>query len=101
MWTRKYENVMIWHMYAIWTIWYDWHAKRRTSMKYNTGICMQDMINDMINYMRNDMGNDMKMIWYEQNTSGVVWNDNENGKMLEAHALLCVHTVGDTPIPSR
>ena len=30
-------------------IWYDWHAKRRTSMKYNPTVCMKDMINDMIN----------------------------------------------------
>ena len=28
-------NVMIWHIYIIWMIWYDWHAKWRTSMKHN------------------------------------------------------------------
>ena len=30
-----------------------------------------------------------KTIWYVQNASGVVLNDNENGKMLAPHAL-CV-----------
>ena len=57
----KYKSVMLWYMYAIWTKWYDWHAKRKTNMKYNFGIRMQNTINDMINDMRNDMGNDM--IW--------------------------------------
>ena len=36
-------------------IWCDWHVKRRTSMKYNSGVCIKDMINDMWNDMRNDM----------------------------------------------
>ena len=38
-------------------------------MKYNSGVCMKDMIDDMINYMRNDMKNDMidDMINYMRN----------------------------------
>ena len=62
-------------------------------MKYNPGICMKDMINNM----RNDTSDDM--ICTER--SGVVLNNNENGKILGPHALLCAHTLGDTPIPSR
>ena len=50
------------------TIWYEWCA-----------IC------EMI----------WKTIWNVQNASGVVLNDNENGKMLGPHAL------GDTSIRSR
>ena len=49
----KHGNVMIWHMYVIWMIWYDWHEKRRTSMKYNPGIHIK--INDIIKDMRNDI----------------------------------------------
>ena len=47
---------------------------------------MQDMINDMTK-------------WYDtkEDTSGVVLFDNENGKMLGPHALLCAHASGDTP----
>ena len=55
-------------------IWYDWHAKRRTSMKYNPDVCMKYKINDMINKMWNDMKNDMIMKWK---------------KMLGTHVLLC------------
>ena len=51
----KDEMLLIWYIYVIWMIWYDWHAKRRTSMKYNPDICMKDMINDMWNDMKNDM----------------------------------------------
>ena len=39
------------------------------------------------------------MIWYVWNTSGVVLNDNENGKMLGPHVLVCAHALGDTPLP--
>ena len=35
----------------------------------------------------------------EQYASGVVVYDNENGKMLGPHALLCVYALGDTPSP--
>ena len=48
----KAWNVMIWYTYVIWMIWYDWHAKRRTSIKYNPSVCMKDMISDMKNDMR-------------------------------------------------
>ena len=48
-------------------IWYDWHAKRRISIKYNHDAHMEDMIND----------NDMK-----EDASEVVLYDNENRKML-------------------
>ena len=37
----------------------------------------------------------------KEDASGVVLNNNENGKMLGPHALLCVHALGDTSIPSR
>ena len=46
------------------------------------------MINDMINVMRNDM------IWYEEDASEVVLNDNENGKVLGPHAFLFAHASG-------
>ena len=42
-----------------------------------------------------------KMIWYVWNASEVVLNDNENGKMLGPHALLCAQALGNTPYPSR
>ena len=41
-----------------------------------------------------------KMVWFVQNTSGVVLNDNENGKILGPHALLGGHALGDTLYPS-
>ena len=52
----------------------------------------------MVNDMRNDM-----IKWYDMKGDArrVVWNDNENGKMLGLHALLCVHALEDTHIPSR
>jgi len=40
-------------------------------------------------------------VWYVWNASGVELNDNENGKMLGPHALLCAHALGDTPYPLR
>ena len=41
--------------------------------------------------------------WYDgkEYTSGVILNDNVNGKMLGPHALLCTHTLWDTPSPSQ
>ena len=36
------------------------------------------------------------MIRYVRNASRVVLNDNENGKRLGPHALLCAHALGDT-----
>ena len=48
-------NVIIWYIYVISMIWCDWHVKRRTSMKYNSNVCIKDMINDMWNDMRNGM----------------------------------------------
>ena len=48
-------NVMIWYIYVIWMIWCDWHAKQRTSMKYNPDVCMKDMINAAWNDMKYDM----------------------------------------------
>ena len=48
-------NVIIWYIYIVWMIWYDWHVKRWTSMKYNLGVCMKDMINDIWNDKKNDM----------------------------------------------
>ena len=42
-----------------------------------------------------------KTIWYVRNASGVVLNDNTNGKMLGPHASLCAYALGDTPYPSR
>ena len=41
-----------------------------------------------------------EMIWYEEDASGVVLNDNENEKNLGPHALLCSHALGDTPTSS-
>ena len=41
---KCYDMIYLWHE------WYDWHAKRRTSMKYNPDIRVQDTINDMIWY---------------------------------------------------
>ena len=41
------------------------------------------------------------MICYVRNASGVVLKDNENRKILGPHALMCVHALGATPIPSR
>ena len=35
----------------------------------------------------------------KEDSSGVVVYDNENGKVLGPHALLCVHALGDTPSP--
>ena len=35
----------------------------------------------------------------KKDASGVVIHGNEKGKMLEPHALLCVHTSKDTPSP--
>ena len=64
-------NVIIWYFYVIWMIWYDWHAKRRTCMKYNPGVCMKDMINDMINDIWNDMKDDM--IFMERLWSCIKW----------------------------
>ena len=63
IWIVMSESMkMLWFdLYVIWMICYDWHAKRRTSMKYNPGICMRVMINYMINVMRNSMKSDM--IW--------------------------------------
>ena len=82
----------------MWHEWYDWHAKRWTSMKYNPGICMKYMINYMINDMRNDMTK-----WYDmkEDTSGVILNDNENGKMVGPRILLYAHALGDTLYHSR
>ena len=37
-------------------IWYDCHAKQRTSMKYNPNVCIKDILSDMKNDMKNDMG---------------------------------------------
>ena len=48
----KHEMLWLWYTYVIWMIWYDWHAKQRTSMKYDPSVCMKDMISDM----KNDMG---------------------------------------------
>ena len=42
-------------------VWYDWHAKWWTSMKYNSDIHMKDMIN----YMKNNMRNEMTK-WYDR-----------------------------------
>ena len=41
-----------------------------------------------------------KMIWYEEDASGIVLNDNENEKMLGPHALLYTYSTRDTPTPS-
>jgi len=35
----------------------------------------------------------------KEDASGVEVYDNENGKTLGPHALLCVHASGDTPSP--
>ena len=42
-----------------------------------------------------------KTIWYVQNASGVVLNDNENTKILGPHALCVLMHWEDTLIPSR
>ena len=57
MWIVMSERMKtLWYdICATWMIWHDWHAKRWTSMKYNSGIRMKVMINDTINIMRNDM----------------------------------------------
>ena len=54
----KYGNVLIWYICDM--KWYDWHARRRTNMKFNSDIRMKAVINNMINDMRNDMTK-----WYD------------------------------------
>ena len=41
------------------------------------------------------------MIRYVRNASEIVLKDNENGKTLDPHALMCAHALEDTSIPSR
>ena len=87
------------------TAWYEWHEITINDMKYNPIRIMYDLKIEeweTIWYEWWTISETIwKMIWYGHNASGVVLKDNENGKVLEPHAL-CVPCIrGDTPIPSR
>ena len=87
----KVWNVMLCLLNCVYTAWYEWHEITINDMKYNPDRIMYDMKTEEWETIWYEwwMICEMiwKMIWYVQNASGVVSNDNENGKMLGPHAL--------------
>ena len=78
---------------CVYIAWYEWHEITENSMKYNPVRIMYDLRTkkwETIWYEWWTISETIwKMIWYVHNTSRVVVNDNENGKILGRHAL-CV-----------
>ena len=89
----KTWNVMLYLLNCMYTTWYEWHEITINDMKYNPVRIMYDMRTEKWETICEMI---WKTIWYVQNASGVVLNDNKNGKMLGP-----THASGDTPIPSR
>ena len=89
----KAWDVMLCLLNCVYTTWYEWHEITINNMKYNLVRIMYDMRTEERETIWYEWWTICEMIWkmiqYVQNASGVVLNDNENGKMLGPHAL-CV-----------
>ena len=85
----KAWDVMLCLLNCVYTTWYEWHEITINDMKYNLHRIMYDMRTEEWETIWYEWWTICEMIWYVQNASKVVLNDNENGTMLGPHAL-CV-----------
>ena len=88
---------------CVYTAWYEWHEITINGMKYNPIRIMYDLRTEEEKTIWHEWWTISKtiwkMIWYVHNASGVVLNDNANGKILGPHALCVPMHLGGYPYP--